>query len=159
EQLERLDRVHAFERLVREHELPDRTLTLRYRFIHVLYQNALYASLRPTRRVALSTAIAETLLNYYGEKRTVVASQLAQLFEAARAFARAAEYCQLAAESATRVFANQEAILLARRGLELLQLQPDSPERSQRELLLQITLGVPLAAIKGIGNPEVVGVY
>jgi IS5 family transposase len=42
EQLEALERVHAFVRLVREHEFPDRTPTLRYRFVHVLYQNALY---------------------------------------------------------------------------------------------------------------------
>ena len=53
ERLDELDRVHAFVRLVREHEFPDRTLTLRYRFVHVLYQNALYASLRPTRRASL----------------------------------------------------------------------------------------------------------
>ena len=36
EQLERLDRVHAFVQLVREHEFPDRTLTLRHAFVHVL---------------------------------------------------------------------------------------------------------------------------
>ena len=35
EQLERLERVHAFVRLVGEHEFPDRTLTLRYRFVHL----------------------------------------------------------------------------------------------------------------------------
>jgi len=39
EQLQGLERVHAFVKLVREHEFPDRTLTLRYRFVHVLYQN------------------------------------------------------------------------------------------------------------------------
>ena len=50
DRLDELDRVHAFVRLVREQEFPDRTLTLRYRFVHVLYQNALDASLRPTRR-------------------------------------------------------------------------------------------------------------
>src|SRR5262249_3507645 len=58
ERLDELDRVHAFVRVVREQELPDRTLTLRYRFVHVLYQNALYASLGPTRRASLSAAVA-----------------------------------------------------------------------------------------------------
>ena len=53
ERLGELDRVHAFVRLVREQEFPDRTLMLRYRFVHVLYQNALYASLGPARRAAL----------------------------------------------------------------------------------------------------------
>ena len=54
ERLDFLDRVHGLVRLVREHEFPDRTLTLRYRFVHVLYQNALYATLRPTRRASSS---------------------------------------------------------------------------------------------------------
>ena len=50
ERLERLDRVHGLVRLVREQELPDGTLTLRYRFVHVLYQNSLYANVPPSRR-------------------------------------------------------------------------------------------------------------
>src|SRR5262249_52021026 len=37
ERLEVLERVHALVRLLREHEYPDRTLTLRYGFVHVLY--------------------------------------------------------------------------------------------------------------------------
>jgi hypothetical protein len=53
-------------RTVREQEFPDRTLTLRYRFVHVLYQNALYASLGPTRRASLSAAVAQALQGYYG---------------------------------------------------------------------------------------------
>ena len=126
EQLERLERVHAFVRLVGEHEFPDRTLTLRYRFVHVLYQNALYASLRPTRRAALSAAVAQALLGYYGEKGAAVAGELALLWEAARDFARAADCFLLAAQNAARLFANQEAVVLARRGLELLEALPDT---------------------------------
>ncbi|MGH8527294.1 MAG: hypothetical protein ACREXY_24745, partial [Gammaproteobacteria bacterium] len=155
ERLEKLDRVHAFVRLVREQEFPDQTLTMRYRFVHALYQNALYASLRPSRRTALSAAVAQALVGHYGEKTTVVASQLALLYEAARDFTRAAQYFQLAAQNATRVVAYQEAIVLARRGLELLKLRPDIPEHSQRELLLQLALGVPLIAIKGPEDIEV----
>ena len=44
ERLEKLERVFAFVKLTSEAEFPNRTLTLRYRFVHVLYQNALYAS-------------------------------------------------------------------------------------------------------------------
>src|SRR5262249_58549191 len=58
ERLDELDRVHAFVRLVREQEFPDRTLTLRYRLVHVLYQNALYISLGPKRRASFSAAVA-----------------------------------------------------------------------------------------------------
>jgi predicted ATPase len=159
EQLEELERVHAFVRLVREHEFPDRTLTLRYRFVHVLYQNALYASLRPTRRASLSSAVAQALLGYYGEKSAAVAADLALLLEAARDFAQAADYFLLAAQNAVRLFANQEAVVLARRGLALLGKLPDTTERRHTELALQVTLGPPLMATKGWAAPEVEDTY
>jgi serine/threonine protein kinase len=126
ERLRELDRVHAFIRLVKEREMPDRTLTLRYRFVHVLYQNALYASLMPTRRMALSASVAEALLDFYGDQHSVIASRLAMLFEAARDFARASEYFRIAAENAVRVSANQEAVALSQRGLEVAKMLPDT---------------------------------
>lgn len=159
ERLDELDRVHAFVRAVREQEFPDRTLTLRYRFVHALYQNDLYASLRPTRRVSLSASVAQTLLGFYGEKSEEVAAELAWLLEAARDFSRAADYFLVAARNATRVFANQEAVLLARRGVDLLASLPDTLERARKELSLQITLGTPLMATMGFPAPEVERTY
>jgi predicted ATPase len=141
-------------RIVDEKEFPDRTLTLRYRFVHVLYQNALYSSLRPTRRAALSRDVAQALLGYYGEHSGTVAAELAHLLETARDFARAAEYFLLAAKNAAQVFANAEASILALRGLTLLQRLPDTPERAQRELQLQVTLGFALTSTKGYADPE-----
>src|SRR5256886_14457304 len=110
ERLDVLERVHSFIRFVNEQELPDRTLTLRFRFVHVLYQNALYASLRPTRRASLSAAVAQALVDYYGEKSTALAAELALLWEAARDFPRAVDCFLLAAQNAVRVFANHEAV-------------------------------------------------
>lgn len=159
ERLDGLERVHAFVRLVREHEFPDRTLTPRYRFVHVLYQNALYASLRPTRRASLSAAVAQALEGHYGEKSAAVAGGLALLWEAARDFPRAADCLLLAAQNAVRLFANQEAVGLARRGLKLLEALPDTPEYARRELALQITLGPPLIATEGWTAPEVERTY
>ena len=155
ERLEELDRVHYFVRLLDEKEFPDRTLTLRYRFVHVLYQNALYASLKPTRRVTVSKAIAESLREHYREQEGVVAARVAVLFEAARDFQQAAHYFLLAAQHAAQVFANQEVITLARRGLDILKLLPDTPERTQQELMFHVTMGVPLLASKGYATPEV----
>jgi predicted ATPase len=159
EQLERLERVHAFVRLVGEHEFPDRTLTLRYRFVHVLYQNALYGSLRPTRRASLSAAVAQALVDYYGEKGTDVAGELAMLWEAARDFARAADSYLQATQNAVRLFANQEAVVLARRGMELLEMLPDTPDRARKEFALQVALGAPLLATQGFSAPEVERTY
>src|SRR5262249_51622876 len=159
EQLEGLERVHGFVRLVREHEFPDRTLTLRYRFVHALYQNALYASLRPTRRATLSAAVAQGLVGHFGEKNAVVAAELALLWEAARDFARAADCFLLAAQHAVGLFAPREAVELARRGLALAATLPESPERDRQELMLQLTLGPPLMATKGTAAPEIERTY
>jgi predicted ATPase len=159
ELLEVLERVHGFVRLVSEHELPDRTLTLRYRFVHVLYQNALYATLQPTRKVSLSAAVAKALIGYFDKKRSAIASELAILFEAARDFERAAEYFRLAAVQAARVCASKEAVVLARRGLDALMQLPESPERAEHELRLQTTLGPALMIAVGYGTPEVEAVY
>ncbi|HKB39086.1 MAG TPA: hypothetical protein VKD72_21790, partial [Gemmataceae bacterium] len=159
DRLDELDRVHAFVRMVREQEFPDRTLTLRYRFVHVLYQNALYGSLGPTRRAALSAAVAQALLECYGEKSESVAGELALLLEAARDFSRAADYFLMAARNAARVFANHEVVVLARRGLELLASLPDTPERARKELGLQITLGPALFVTQEWAAPDVEAAY
>jgi serine/threonine protein kinase/tetratricopeptide (TPR) repeat protein len=154
ERLEVLERVYELVRFINEEEFPHRTLTLRYRFVHVLYQNALYASLRPTRRAALSKAVAEALVEYYKEQSGAVASELAQLFEVARDFERATDYFLLAARRASDVFAHKEAAVLARHGLELLKTLGDSPERIQKELLLQLSVGFSLSITKGTATPE-----
>jgi TolB-like protein/Flp pilus assembly protein TadD len=154
ERLEKLERVFAFVKLTSENEFPNHTLTLKYRFVHVLYQNALYASLRATRKATLSREVAQTMEGFYGEQRTSVVNQLAALYEAAREYARAAEYCRLAAEHATRVFAYQEAVALARRGLGLLKSEPDTTARTRQELALQITLSLPLGACRGLASQE-----
>ena len=51
--------------------------------------------------------------------------------------------------------ANAEAISHLTTALELLKTLPDTPERAQQELTLQITLGAPLMATKGYAAPEV----
>jgi tetratricopeptide (TPR) repeat protein len=117
ERLEALDRVHALVRRLGEKEFPDTTLTLRYRFVHVLYQNALYEGLTPARKTSWSAAVAQALLGYYGEQSRTVAAELALLFEAARDFAQASDYFLIASRNAARVYANQEAVALARRAI------------------------------------------
>jgi predicted ATPase len=159
ERLDVLERVHALLRFVREQEFPDRTLTLRYAFVHGLYQNALYALLRPSRRASWSAAAAQALLAHYGKKSTTVAAELALLFEAAHDLARAADYFLYAAENAVRLSAHQEAIALARRGLALLARLPQTPARARQELTLLIALGVSLVATQGFASPEVEQTY
>jgi predicted ATPase len=149
ERLQTLDRVHGLVRAVREHELPDRTLTVRYIFVHILYQQALYHDLQPTRRASLGAALAQTLERHQGEHGAAAASELAWLYEVGRDFLRAAQYSWRAAQNAASVFAHREAVVLARRGLRLLGTLPETSARAALELSLQTTLGMQLQVTDG----------
>ena len=117
ENLEKLDRVHAFVRRLGEQEMPDGSLTLRYGFVHALYQNALYETLTPARRAKLSAAVARALSGRHGEDLSAVAGELGILYEAARDFARASDSFLQAAQKAVRVYANYEAVELCDRSI------------------------------------------
>jgi len=159
ERLERLDRVHGLVRLVREAELPDGTLTLRYRFVHVLYQNSLYAAVPPSRRAEWSAAVAHALLAHHGNQNSVIASEAALLFKKARAWAKAAECFDLAARYPLRLHAHREAAVLVRNGLEMLERLPETPERASQEARLQFALGLALQPSEGFAAPVVVEAY
>src|SRR5207253_7046996 len=95
----------------------------------------------------------------YGERAGERAAELAMHFEGGADYKQAARYLQRAADNAIRRFAYQEAVGLARRGLELLTRLPDTTERAEQELCLQLTLGVPLIATRGYAAQEVGRVY
>jgi len=117
DRIEELDHLHGLVRLAGDRELPDSTFTLRYCFVHLLYQNALYGSLTATRKASLSAAVAEALIGFYGDQTAEVASELALLFETARNFARASDYFLTAAGNARRIYASQEALSSVQRAM------------------------------------------
>ncbi|HSB09874.1 MAG TPA: AAA family ATPase [Blastocatellia bacterium] len=154
-----LARQHQFIKDCGVQELPNGEAMTRYGFIHALYRNVLYERVSASRRIQLHRRIAEQGVEVYGECVSEIAAELAMHFEQSSNYRRAVKYLQQAAENDIRRFAYQEAVGLARRGLELLERLPDSPERAQQELSLYITLGVPLIATEGYAAPEVGRVY
>jgi predicted ATPase len=150
--LQSLDRVHGLVKFEREQQFPNGVFSLRYQFLHVLYQNALYASLPPSRRAAWSGKVAGALEAAYGLKKSMIAAELALLYEMARDHWRASEHFLAAAEIASNLFAIREAVALARRGLSCLASCSSNPETKHRELALQKTLLIPLAALEGYGS-------
>lgn len=159
ERLQEIDRVHGLVRALREQEFPDRTLTCRYAFVHILYQQALYADLPPARRAGLSLSLARTLQNHYGLENPDAAAQLGCLFEVGRDFAQAAKQFYRAAENAGRMFAHREAIVLAKRALRLLRNLPETPDRDVLELSLQTMLGLQLQVTRGFAAGEAKQAY
>ena len=151
--LQSLDRVHGLVQLLREQELPSRLFSLRYQFVHVLYQNALHASVSPSRKASWSGKVAAAIEAAYGERKSLVAAELALLYEMARDPWRASEHFLAAAEVASSRFATREAVAFAKRGLACLATAGEGPENKRRELALQKALLVPLAVLEGYGTP------
>ena len=154
-----LTRQHQFIQDRGVQELPNGEAATRYGFIHALYQNVLYERVSASRRVQLHRRIGEQGEELYGERAREIASELAMHFERGSNYKQAVKYLQQAAENDIRRFAYQDAVGLARRGLNLLKRLPDTPERAEQELWLYITLGVPLIATEGYAAPDVGSVY
>ena len=138
---------------------PDGTSGGRYRFQHALYQQVLYEQLGTARRRQLHRRIGVRLEAGYGARAGEIAAQLAVHFERGGETAQAVRYWQQAGDNAARRNAHHEAITALTKGLALLATLPESPERAQHELALQLTLGELLRATKGVGAPDVGDVY
>jgi len=148
--------VHAVVSPIEEREMPDGTPSLAYRFVHVLYQDALYGSIAPSRRIAWAQQIAEALLASHGARSEAIAGPLAVLFETGRDFWQAAQYFLVTSKNAVRLFAFAAAAELADRGLHCLQAAAvDEREKLRRELDLTFAKLVPLASLQGYASAEV----
>ncbi|MBL8291767.1 MAG: AAA family ATPase [Bryobacterales bacterium] len=154
ERLAELEAVHRLVRKIGERDQPGVQLSVRYRFIHAFYQNALYASLTPSRRSASSLTVARALSGFAGDASRTMAADLAMLFESGRDYGQAAHYFLRAARGAASVFAYPEAALLCERGLRSLAAVSDSKERDEQELRFSLTLGMALMSTRGYAAPE-----
>jgi predicted ATPase/DNA-binding winged helix-turn-helix (wHTH) protein len=156
---ETLARQGQFLRRVGIAEWPDGTVAGRYAFIHALYQQVFYARVSVGERAGLHLRTAERLERGYSERAGEIAGELAVHFEHGRDFERAARYRRQACEHALQQHAYREAAAHATRALDSLRTLPDSRERTQQELSLQVTLGAALTATQGYGAPEVARTY
>ena len=130
-----------------------------YEFRHSLYRQVIYGAISELRRSRLHRTMAQGLLEVGAGDKPALASQLALHFERGGEFQLASTYLQRAAGNAGRRFAYDEAVGLARHGLELLKSLPDTQERADQELRLQLTLGVPLIATQGYAARDVGNAY
>jgi predicted ATPase/class 3 adenylate cyclase len=129
---------------------PDAT----YQFKHALIRDAAYEALLRSRRKELHARTAEVLVGQFLDRVTLAPELLAHHYTEAGLLEQAIPCWQNAGQRAVERSANTEAISHFTKGLELLRSTPDSIERNQQELMLQITLGGALMAIQGLAAPE-----
>lgn len=162
DRLRALDGVHSLIAAAAEKEEVDGRAasdSLAYTFVHVVYQNALYASLTPSRRAANSLAVAEALCASGDDATRLQAAEIAVLYERGRDDANAAQYFLRAGRQAAGVFAYPEAVLLCDRGLKALASLTESRERDEQELRFTLTLGMARMSISGYAAPQVEQTY
>src|SRR5262249_43558767 len=75
-------------------EWPDGTVAVRYRFLHALYQEALYERVAVARRSSLHRRIGERQEQAYGAEAKEIAAELAVHFERGREYRKAIQYLQ-----------------------------------------------------------------
>ncbi len=134
---------------------PDGTVNSQYGFRHALYPEVLYQRMSAGRRVRMHRAIGLCEELGYGAQAGERAAELARHFTQGHDIPRAVQYLLQAGQNALRLSAHVEALSRFTQGLTLLTAQPETPERTQQEVGLQIGVGVAQMATKGFAAPEV----
>jgi predicted ATPase len=130
-----------------------------YRFRHALIQDAAYQSLLRSKRQGYHWRIAQVLEERFPEIAEAQPQLLAYHYSEAGLGQQAIPHWQMAGQKAVQRSANAEAVSHLTKGLELLKTLPETLERFQQELAVQLALGTPLIATQGFGSPEVGKVY
>jgi predicted ATPase len=131
----------------------------RYLFKHGLIQETAYQSLLRSTRRQYHQQIAQVLEERFPETHELHPELVAHHYTEAGRNTQAIPYWQQAGQRAIGRSANVEAIGHLTKGLELLKTLPETLERNQHELTLQLALGAPLLMIKGHTAPEVEHTY
>jgi predicted ATPase len=130
-----------------------------YTFKHALTQEVAYGSLLGARRRALHERTAQAMEELYREALDEHYADLAHHYGRTENTPKAVEYLLLAGEQAVQRSAYAEAIGQLNRGVERVAKLPETRERGQQELLLQLALGEALVVTRGYTAPEVEHAY
>jgi DNA-binding winged helix-turn-helix (wHTH) protein/predicted ATPase len=133
---------------------PDGSVAAGFKLDHALYREVLYDSVSPNLRTQFHSRIARCLETAYGEDVSEIASDLAHHYRNANDGNKAVHYFAVAGEQAIKRSAHAEAVVSLTAAIRLLNGSPDSRERAQTEIALQMMLGGALMASKGYASEE-----
>ena len=125
-----------------------------YTFKHALTQEVAYNSLLMERRRVLHDRAGKAIEALYADGLDDHLAELAHHFARSANTDKAVRYLTLAGRQSEQRFAYKESEAQLRKGLELLRMLPDSPERDARELELLAPLVQALWRSGGAEAPE-----
>lgn len=125
-----------------------------FAFKHALLRDAIYSSLLRSSRRQMHADIATILDEHFKEVVETQPELLAHHYSEAGNHELAVHFWHKSGQRALAHSANVEAIAHFRKALEALANAPDTPERADREIELQLALGIPLIAVRGYTAEE-----
>jgi predicted ATPase len=130
-----------------------------YLFKHALAQEVAYHSLLGERRKALHERTGQAIEELYRGALDEHYSELAHHYGRTDNTLKAVEYLHLAGEQAVQRSAYGEGIGQLAKAADLMSTLPETRERDERDLLLQLTLGKALSVTQGFAPPEAAKAY
>jgi class 3 adenylate cyclase/predicted ATPase len=125
-----------------------------YVFKHALTQDVAYNSVLIERRKLLHERAGVALESIFAEQLDDHLADLARHYSRSDNVTKAVEYLGRAGQQALQRSAYTDGIASLSASIDLLQKLPDSPERIQRELPLQLGIGLASLAVKGWAGPD-----
>ena len=130
-----------------------------YRFRHNLFQKYVYYNLDLAEQSYLHEQVGAKLEQIYGEDTGLVAGQLARHYELSGLPDKAIDYLLTAGRNAKRLSANDQAVILLGKGIDLINTLPEREQLAEVELAFQISLGTALVANQGYAAEQVERVF
>src|SRR5262249_16732305 len=130
-----------------------------YLFKHALTQEVAYGTVLHDRCKALHERTGRAIEELYADDLEGRYSELAHHYQLSGTAEKAVEYLHLAGQQALQRASYAEAVRHETAAVEQLKGLPDTPERAQQELTLQLALGVVLRTVNGFAAPEVERIY
>jgi predicted ATPase len=130
-----------------------------YTFKHALTQEVAYNAVLLERRRVVHERAAQAIEGLFAERLPEHYHALAHHYSRSGNTAKAIDYLHRAGQQAVERSAYAEAVSHLTTAVELLTTLPESRERSQQGLVVQMTLGMALRATRGSSAPEVEQLY
>jgi class 3 adenylate cyclase/tetratricopeptide (TPR) repeat protein len=131
----------------------------KYVFKHALVQDAAYQSMLRRTRQHYHQRCAQVMESNFADLVKTEPELVAHHYTEAGCGAASVGYWLQAGQRASQRLAHHEAIAHLSKGIEVLATQAHTPAGAQQELLLNVTLGVSIAAVRGYGASELSGIY
>jgi predicted ATPase len=132
---------------------------IEYVFKHALTQEVAYNSLLIERRKQIHGHVGQALESIFADHLDDHLSQLAHHYSHSDNVGKAIEFLGRSGEQAMQRSAYFDAITSLMAATALLRKLPDSPTRTQQELVLQLAVGPAVIAVKGFAALEVERAY